>query len=394
MLKFLSKIIKFNNLLVLGVYKTDDGDMYYSLVIKKKGNTLNIVSSSVYSDLEALVKAIDLNLPVLVLIDGKGILNKKIDINNEIDITWKKNLDFNTIYYTDYKASNATYLSFSRKKTVDEIITNLQKKGLQLIDFYLGPLPSVLLFPTIKESILHSNDTLLKFEQHVLFEITKQTDSLVKNYTLGDKQISQYHLPLYGAVIHFFLKQKDISKNESVNINTEEIIYKKSFNYFGVGMLVAFFMSLLMSYFLIQYYSAQNIDLNQQNVFSNQTYQQIIKLEAQKEQKMKILNETGQLSKNFLSFYVYKLSASVSPAVQINNLNVFPLSKEIKENEKVSITSNYIFIKGSTKSESSFDDWLSKLKEMKWIRKFEIVSLKKDKKNVQQFEIKILLNDV
>jgi Tfp pilus assembly protein PilN len=68
--------------------------------------------------------------------------------------------------------------------------------------------------------------------------------------------------------------------------------------------------------------------------------------------------------------------------------------KEIKPTEKVTITSNIISIKGFTASGSSLDNWLSALKVMKWIKKFEIVSIKKDKKNIQQFELKIFLNNV
>ena len=53
-----------------------------------------------------------------------------------------------------------------------------------------------------------------------------------------------------------------------------------------------------------------------------------------------------------------------------------------------------IAVKGETFEGLSFNNWLESLKKITWIKKFEIMSLKKDKKNKSQFEIKITLKDV
>jgi len=394
MLSFLSKIIKFNNLLLLGIYKTDDALSYYTLVVKKKGNTLTIISSAMYDDLESLLKDPNTKLPVILLMDGKGVLNKKIDFKNDADIAWKKNVDFNSIYFTEYKTPDASFMSFSRKKNIDDIILQMQQSKLQIVDFYLGPLLSSLLQKTLAREEIVSGDTVLLFNNGSLSEIKKQSTAILQNYTFAESTLSQHHLPLYGAALHFFLKPVQVSKNESESISTENIIYQKSFNYFGVGMLGMFFIALLTSYMLIQYYLGENAKLNEQNLFSNQTYEYIVNLEKQKEQKLEILNKTGQLSKNFLSFYVYELSKSSPSSISLTNLEIFPVPKEIKPTEKVNIIPNLIMIKGFTASGPSLDGWLTELKKMKWIKKFEIVSIKKDKKNIQQFELKILLNNV
>ncbi|MGK4568991.1 hypothetical protein [Flavobacterium sp. 3HN19-14] len=73
---------------------------------------------------------------------------------------------------------------------------------------------------------------------------------------------------------------------------------------------------------------------------------------------------------------------------------VFPLTKEIKANEKVSFTARQIVLKGSTIDESIFNDWISTFKTLNWISNFEITTLKKDKKDISVFELKITLKDV
>lgn len=394
MYSFLSKIIKFNTLSVLGIYKTEQGENYYLLTVKKKGNALHILSVSDFPDFDGVLKNIDIQLPVLLVIDGKGVLNKKINFNSDQDINWRKNIDFDSLYHTEYKTSNASFLSFSRRTSIDDVIKQLQANNLQIIEFYLGPLMASNLSKVIDKNVISSFETELIFEGEELLDIKKISDIQVVNYVFDTKTISQYHLPLYGAAIHFFLRTKQVNKSTSATIDIENIVYKKAFNYFGLSMLLLFLTSLLCSYFLIQHYTANNVALNAENIYTHQTYKQILELSQVKERKLKILNETGQLSKKFLTYYVYQLSQSVPNNVHLNELNVFPVSDDIKDNEKVVITSNQIVIKGATTMQNSFDEWLGKLKEMQWIKKFEIVSIKKDKKNIQQFEIKILINNV
>jgi hypothetical protein len=392
MLNILSKIVHFNTLSILGIFRKDEADVYELIVIKKKKKKIDIIYVSDFDDYNTALKSINNNLPLLLVVDGKGILNKKIDLKNEKDIQWKKNLDYSTIYFIDYTIAGSTFMSFGRKSTIDEYITDLKRKKIQVIDFYMGPLASVLLQPVIKSNRILSNETLLEFDNNALNKISKSSE-LKQNYTFDGTTLSQYQVPLFGAGVAFILNTKEIKKNNSGQLAREEIIYKKSFDILGIIILIAFFTALLVSYMSIQYYSAQNIKLLEKDVFLNETHLQIEKLEAQKASKLNILTKSGQLSKHFLSYYAYELLKSVPVQITINQLDILPLSKEIKENEKVNIESNIITIKGTSAIEESFEEWLHELRRMPWIKKFEVISLKKDKKDIQQFEIKIILND-
>ena len=177
-------------------------------------------------------------------------------------------------------------------------------------------------------------------------------------------------------------------------MNSEELIYKKAFGILGITMLAGFLISLLASYFLIQYYGTRNSELNQETVYSNQSYQLILDLEAQKEKKLNILKESGVLSSKFLSFYAYEIIKTIPGTISLNELNIIPLKEEYKENKKAFFDNKTIIIKGETFQESSFNHWLEGLKKMEWVHHFEIISLKKDKQNKSIFEIKITLKNV
>lgn len=395
MISYLTKIIKLNNLNVVGVIKKDNDESYNVLTIKKKGNKIDIVNTASFDTFEELSKNIDIKLPIVLVIDGKGVLNKEIDFNNEADVNWQKNIDFTSIYHTSLKGARSNFISFCRKNIVDDTIMKFQKNGFQVVDIYIGSFLSALLFTSIKKETIISNDLFLEFDNEKLIGFTKQTESIKKEqYTIGEETISSPFLPLYAVLIHFFIQPKEVSKTKNETLNVEEIIYKKAFNVFGATMLIGFLTTLLASYLLIQHYGSKNAELNLQNVYSNQSYQLILDLEKQKEKKQSILKESGFLSSKFISYYGYEIIKGIPQDISLTELNVTPLNKESKANQKINFEAKTIIVKGETFKESSFNRWMEDLKKMNWLQHFEIISLKKDKKNKSQFEVKIMIKDV
>lgn len=395
MITFISKIIKLNNLHVIGVIKKDDDESYSVLTVKKKGQKIDVVNMAFYDTVEELRKNIDIKLPIILVVDGKGVLNKEINLNNEADVSWQKNIDYKSIYQTSLEGSNSNFISFCRKNIVDDTIIKFQKKGFQVVDIYIGSFLSALLFTAIKNETIISNDLFLEFDNEKLVGFKKQTESIKKEqYTIGEEIISSSFLPLYGTLIHFFIQPKEVSKTKNETLNVEEIIYKKAFNIFGIAMLIGFLTTLLASYLLIQHYGSKNAELNLQNVYSNQSYQLILDLEKQKEKKQSILKESGFLSSKFLSYYGYEIIKVIPQDISLTALNITPLNKEIKANQKMNFEAKTIIVKGETFKESSFNGWMEGLKKMNWLQHFEIISFKKDKKNKSQFEVKIAIKDV
>jgi hypothetical protein len=391
----INKLVKLNTLNIVGIFRKEDDDVYFLLKVNKKNSKLEIVSSKSFSDFESLMNDLEVKTPIILLIDGKGILNKRIDLKNETDIDWIKKIDYSSIHFSSFTTLNFQFFSFCRQKIADDSIASFQDKGLQVVDFYIGPIISVLLSGTLKKSKVFSNESVLDFENDELVTVLKSIEvDAVKEYVIGDKSISRNHLPLYGAAIHFYIRQKSINKSHSKLINTEEILYKKAFDKLGLTMIIVFFILLLASYFSIQYFNSKNTQLNLETVYSNQSFELIKKLEEQREKKLQIANETGIASSKYISFYNYEIIASTPNEINLLDVNVFPLLKEIKSNERVGFNAKTIVIKGFTIHEAAFNSWLEKIRILKWVGNLEIISIKKDKKSVSFFELKIAIKNV
>ena len=317
MVNILSKIFKINSIQVVGIFQDIDHERYTLLTFKKAKGKLDILENKTFTTIESVFENIDFKLPILLSVDGKGVLNKKIDSANEIDIAWQKNIDFNTIYYTSYSQNNTTFMSFCRKNVVDEWLTVFQSKKAQIIDIYIGSFLSVLVAESIGENEIISGNTKLELEQNELVNYVKLEVSQTGNYTISDNLVSNYAIPLYGNVLHYFIQNESVSKSELENNSIDEVVYRKAFSVFGLIILFGFLITLLISYFSIQYYSSKNAELNIQNVYSNKAYQQIVTLENQKKDKEKIIKDSGFLSDKFLSFYSYEISKSVPNTVSL-----------------------------------------------------------------------------
>lgn len=389
MINILSKIFAINCIQVIGVFHDTNEERYTLLTFKKEKNKLNILENKTFSTQELLFENINTKLPVILSIDGKGVLNKKIDIANEVDIAWKKNVDYKTIYHTSYQIKNNTFMSFCRKSVIDDWFAIFETKKIEVIDIYVGSFLSVLLANNLNESKIISGNLVLELEQNELVGFLKTEINSLTNYTVSNAIITSDALPLYGIALHYFTQSESISKSKLNSNSIEEVIYRKVFNFFGLLMLVGFFISLLISYFAIQYYSGKNAELNIKNVYSNKSYQKIVTLEKQKEDKEKIIKDSGFLSNKFLTFYSYEIIKSVPNSVSLNELNIAPLLKDVKSNEKVEVSAGIILVKGATINEEDFNDWLRTIKTFEWVEKFEIESLKKDKNNNTLFSLKI-----
>lgn len=393
MIELISKIVKLNKLNVIGIVRKDDAETFNVLSVRKKNDTIDIVSMSSYNDYEEILKNIDSKIPIILAIDGKGILNKEVNFNNESDILWHKNIDHSSIYYTSFKTQHSNFMSFCRKNIADDYSTKFLESKLTVIDIYIGSFLGALLQNTIQQNTIASGELSLQFENDILIGFSKDSN-LIKKYQIGKESISSEIMPLYGVLLHFYIQQKEISKTKNDSSVTEEIIYKKLFNFLGVFLLLSFFVLLLASYLLTGYYGSKNAALNLESVYAAQSHGMIADLEKKKESKIKILNETGFLTSKFLTSYSYDIVKEIPNDISLTQLSISPLYEEIKQNKKVDLETKTIKLSGETGNESSLNSWINLLKNIKWAKNFEILSIKRDKKGITHFELKMILKDV
>jgi hypothetical protein len=392
MVSALSKIVKSNKIQVVGIYEDSDSLKIHVITLKKEKNKLSILDRNYHESFESFEKSLNTSLPLIVCYDGKKVLNKKVNLTSEVDLNWNKNLDLNSIYYTKHNTQSNIFISICRKDIVNFWIEKLLSSKFQVVDFYIGPLTSFILSSAINKETIISNKTELVVRNSELFQLDKVELFEDQVYNIGDSNLNNFEITIYGAGLIYFTDNLDFEKSTIANLNQEEIIYKKAFNYFGVFTLILFFTSLLLSYFLIQFYLSKNAELSVENLYSNKSYQEIISLESQLKEKEELINKSGFLSKQFLSFYSFEIINSLPSSMGLNEFNINPLSKDVKENKSIEFIPYQIILKGITKDEEEFNNWIKESRNKKWLKRIEIKSIKTDKKNNTMFELVITID--
>lgn len=394
MIHFLSKIVSHSSIQVIGITLEEEVTSYALLLVQKKRNNIKVLKKEIFADFDELTSTLDSKTPIILHLDGKGILNKKIDFNNEQDVNWYKNIKLDTLSYTSSKNENVTFLSFTRKNLIDEWVTKFSMLQFQVLDVYTGSFISSLLAKTLDKKNINTSQVILHFEETELVDFSRNENKDKKAYKIGEDTLESTYLPLYASVIHFLIPIDSIEKSKVDDLNIEEHTFQKAFNYLGAFMLGFYLLLLLISYFGINYFSTKNAELNFRNVYSNQAFKKLEDLEKQKNNKLKILSETGLTSNKFLTFYAYEINKNTLSGIQLSELKINPLEAETKPTKKVLLLNKVILISGQAQNEMVFNNWIENLKKMNWIKKFEITSIDTNKKNWMQFQIKILVKDV
>ena len=391
---FLSKIVSHSTIQVIGITLEEEGTNYASLLIQKKRKNITILKKEIFSTFEELIKNLDSKTPLILHIDGKGILNKKIDFDNEQDVNWYKNINLNELSYTSYKNENITFLSFSRKTLTDDWVVKFSNLNFQILDLYIGGFISSLLASTFNNKKIITPQLILHFEETQLVDYVRNENNEQKSYKIGEDVLESVTLPLYSCLIHFLIPTNIIEKSKVEGLNIEEYNFKRAFNFLGVFMLGFYLVLLLISYFGINYFNQKNAELNYQNIYSKQAFKKLEDLEKQKSNKFKILSETGLTSNKFLTYYAYEIYKNTSNGIQLSEFNTNPLEVELKPTKKIILLNKIILVSGQAQNEVFFNSWIENIKKMNWIKKFEIIGIETNKKNWMQFKIKITVKNV
>lgn len=391
---FLTKIVSHSTIQVVGITLEDEGTQYALLLIQKKRKNITILKKEIFSTFEDLLKSLDSKTPVILHIDGKGVLNKKIDFDNEQDVNWYKNINLNELSSTSYNNENITFLSFSRKTLTDDWVAKFSNLNFQILDLYIGGFISSLLASTFNNKKIITPQLILHFKETQLVDYVRNENNEQESYKIGEDVLESVTLPLYSCLIHFLIPTDIIEKSKVEGLNIEEYNFKRAFNFLGVFMLGFYLVLLLISYFGINYFNQKNAELNYQNIYSKQAFKKLEDLEKQKSNKFKILSETGLTSNKFLTYYAYEIYKNTSNGIQLSEFNTNPLEVELKPTKKIILLNKIILVSGQAQNEVFFNSWIEHIKKMNWIKKFEIIGIETNKKNWMQFKIKITVKNV
>jgi len=309
-----------------------EGDKYYiniNQTISRNNAIINEKEIHSLERIEQIEGQIAKDIPLSIVLNGKGILLKKIvgPASNGLLQSVIPNANPDDFYYD--------LIGIARRETINSIITELKQMGYKIISVSLGlsVLPNIL--PFIKQGMkneLESDSLLIQIDNNEItsFSVKDRVNNnkyQPREYLVANQYVKPANILSFAAAAGLFAD--DIRSANPMNaalLNEERKEYRsyRLFRFAVIGFLTSLFALLLINFFIYNHYFIKNRDLQTSSTFlseQNQSFQQLSKDVKRKE---KFLNQVGWTSMSRTSFYADRIAGLAPPELMFTNLQIYP----------------------------------------------------------------------
>jgi len=378
-----------------------DGGFSYSVVLlRKKGSEVQIVKREMdVETFDGLLGLLPKGIPVVLVIEGKGIVNRKLNTENltsEMEIVSRvlpnaKPIDF-YIQKTAIK-ENEIFLTLARRATVDEILDRFKKEKRFVIKVIFGPFLINHVASLLDEKYENINGKLggYRMENGLIKEIDIKSNQGTGRYRLGSELLSEDDIIAFAGAFSFFVEQAEISiEIPGVDDQREEFLFKRMFNIIGASLLLLVFVVLMGNLVLYQQYSKKSADLMDQLAINEDLIYELETVEGVLKSKEDFIGRSGFLQSSKLSYYADRLACTLPESIRLTKCDLEPLQKKLKNNEQPEFTNNQVRVAGLTNESTILNSWIKTINKEPWVKDVRVINYKQEKNaDPGEFEIEI-----
>ena len=330
-------------------------------------------------------------LPVVLTIEGKGVLHKYVETS--VDKIKLRNIIPNIKeedFYVNYTPNEVgTWVSIIRKDLVSKI---LEEKGIlidNIVDLYLGPTGIQWLTEMSNELPAFVGGSELTYKSNQLESIRKSSGGHLKNrFIFGVDLEFNKHLAFIGALV-CFSKRNHSHKNETWTKNKKTLKDKKVFQNsvkLTLGVLLFVFMgNMVLNQILNSTYNEKAALALKHSDLVNQA----VALQEEEELKREFIQKLGLEVNPQFAVFSDEIGETVPQSIQLSKLIVNPLKKTIRKKKLIEFKNEIIEIGGFCKSSQVCNEWVQELRNLSWIKKIELVEFKFNKDNIGEFTVEV-----
>ena len=376
---------------LIGVYAVKDKTQYEFLEVALDVDEFIIIEKQSFFDFKkGLKELLKKNYPILLHFDGDNVISRTTENKQGYrnSIIFKMNPD--DFYFYEYHLDNQIFASLMRKQVVDDMIKLLNESNKFIVHLSIGPFVLSKLFSILKNTTqVFSNFHRLELNDNKLvsFEKTENQDYQI---SISEEVFNQKEIGLIATFLEFKQGNKYIQFDDTFLItNKNEQKFRKLFQQIGAFSIAFTILVLFVGHQLLNYYIESLGEKESRYSISQQTLVQLNELRDERQLKEKILESSGVIDANYMTQYFVEIGNAVPESITINSIDVGPLLKKIKPNEKTSINSKIIHIIGESKNDDDFNAFMNSLRSISWVKKIEITNYSDDKSG-NSFLLKII----
>lgn len=358
------------------------------VILKKQRKTIDVVST--YTDIdsiESLVAALNPSTPVFMVVNGRGVLHKKVTVLPDDDADYSKAVlkAFSGITLDDFIVSKLPLdgdnllISLVRKEVVNSLVSRLKGSGIFVLNVDVDPSAIVNLQSLlVNERELHiPGYCLFLNEGHVVdVELEEREHYTATTYNVDKEVVDSRNLLAFASALNLFFLDLDYNQG-SIEVHSlrHEFLFKQAFIKTGVISLAFFFLLLLGNYLLFSHY--KNKVREKGDVYSQYTglMQQLKTMEGDLKSREAFFGEHGLLESSRMSFYADRLVACMPSSVMLEELSLCPVLVKGIGNGDIKFKNKEIKVVGATSDTKEFNRWVELLQTRSWLNKVTLIRL-------------------
>lgn len=394
-------IAKVNTVSGIEITLLPDGKSFFCLsIISYKKGKIHIESqrTELLND-EKIKDCVSTKYPLLISIDGNGVLYKKVKSGKEDTLGLMASTIFPNANALDFyiqtslAGGNEKWVSLIRRDIADAIINQFNKAGIYTVALFLGPFISGNSCTIIEnEQAIHTSlGKKISFRENCVYEITQELIHSEKNIKIDGEDIPEKMLVSFSVALSFFVPLANFVSDviQKIEEAKKEFMYRTLFKRVGVFFLAFFMLLTFGNLFFFSFFQEKHNAIYSQVTVNNNLLSELDSLTIVLEKNKKFIAGIGILQRGKISFYCDRIAANVPDDITLQSLNVNPIKKTMKEDELPSFNYQQIRIKGTCNHSFIFNDWLKNITGLHWVADVMIINYNQGPTTLAEFEIQV-----
>lgn len=377
-------IIKGKSVIGLEIVLLGDDKFQINYVVLKKEKSL-LSSEKSEADLtsfDSLTHHLDPKKPIVLIINGKGVISRKISFTEGESDTSMLNKALPNASLSDFHVqknninADQTFISIVRSSIVLNILKELKDLNYtNIVSCYLGPFIVNSLLPIIDHSIISNEHLafgyyrlLIREDQISNFNFSDTFDS--EMIQVGDEKINpSLVIPFAAALSYFSGIEGGITNSPQIHELKNEYREKRKFSVMSWALLLIVFGILIINYFFFNNYWSKANEITSQLALNESAVNKLDKLQKEYKQKKEFLDQNGLLENSLTSYYADQLAWQLPESIEWLDLNIHPVKKSDPGDESNGIyfQNKIIRITGKCIRSTELNGWMKSLKNKNWI---------------------------
>ena len=355
------------------VINSEKERIYNFVLVKYINNKIKILEKQPeLTNFNELLKFLKKKYPVIITLNGKGILIKKIAVNSklkneEIFRQVFPNAKLDDFYIQKFILNENNVIATIVRKTVIEKILK-EFDGYFIIDINLGflSIEHILDVLSLSSKKLSINDFRITIENNHIVDFQPiKFKRKEQNFFLEEEEIDEDLLIPFSAAVKSGILKISSTDSFGLVINRKEFKYFNFYKIIGWAVLLFCFIILFVNFLIFDALNNKNNELVAKVSSFNELINNHSDLKEELLKKEKIINDLGLRYTIRTSYIADRISYSLPGSIKLNILKVFPPVKENRK--KIIFDRRKIKISGITKSPVILNEWMYKLRKLEWV---------------------------